>query len=117
MRLLPEFEHRTDPVVSRGTFLLRLARSGLLALALVFVSLAVGVLGYHGFEGLGWTDAFLNASMILGGMGPVNALHTEAGKVFAGAYALYSGLIVIAVAGILLTPIVHRLLHKFHSDA
>jgi hypothetical protein len=116
MKLLPEFEHNTQPVVPLRVFLLRLVRSGLLALVLVLVSLSVGMLGYHGFEGLGWTDAFLNASMILGGMGPVDTLHTEAGKLFAGAYALYSGLIVIAVAGILLTPVIHRLLHKFHAS-
>lgn len=115
MRLLPQFERRTDPVIPVGAFLLRLMRSGLLALGLAAVSLGVGMLGYHGLERLGWTDAFLNASMILGGMGPVDSLHTTAGKIFAGFYALYSGLIVIVVAGILLTPIVHRLVHKFHA--
>lgn len=116
MKLLPELEHKTAPVVPLRVFLLRLARSGILALVVVVVSLVGGMLGYHGFEGLGWTDSFLNASMILGGMGPVDTLQTEAGKVFAGAYALYSGLIVIAVAGILLTPVIHRVLHKFHAS-
>lgn len=115
MRVLPEFEHKTDPVVPLRIFLVRLGKSGLLASLLVVVSLAVGMSGYHGFEGLAWTDAFLNASMILGGMGPVDTLHTTAGKLFAGFYALYSGLIVIAVAGILLTPVIHRILHKFHA--
>lgn len=115
MQLLPRLEHKTDPVIPLQAFLLRLARSGLLAFALIVVSLGVGMLGYHGLEGLGWTDAFLNASMILGGMGPVNTLHSAAGKIFAGFYSLYSGIIVIAVAGILLTPIVHRIVHKFHA--
>lgn len=89
-------------------------RSGVLAFALAFVSLTVGTIGYHGFEGLGRTEAFLNASMILGGMGPVGTLQTT-GKLFAAFDALYSGLIVIVVAGILLTPIIHRLVHKFHA--
>lgn len=117
MRLFPQLEHHTESVIPLRAFLIRLVRSGILALALVLVSLVGGMLGYHGFEGLSWTDAFLNASMILGGMGPVDALHTTAGKVFAGAYALYSGLIVIAVAGILLAPVVHRVLHKFHASS
>ncbi len=74
------------------------------------------MLGYHGFEGMPWLDAFLNASMILGGMGPVDVLKTEGGKLFAGFYALFSGIVVLAVAGILFSPIVHRILHKFHFE-
>jgi hypothetical protein len=114
-KLFPEFEHRTEPVIPVQSFLARLVRSGLLASSLAAVSLGAGMLGYHVLEGLSWTDAFLNAAMILGGMGPVNALHTTAGKLFAGVYALYSGLVVIAVTGIMLAPIVHRMLHKFHA--
>ena len=114
-RLLPELERRTDPVIPTSEFLARLARSGAVALGLVVVSLFVGMLGYHALEGLSWTDAFLNASMILGGMGPVNPLATSGGKLFAGFYALYSGLVVILVAGVVLTPVVHRMLHKFHA--
>ena len=80
----------------------------------ILVSLAVGVCGYHYLDGLPWIDSLLNASMILGGMGPVDTLKTTAGKIFASLYALYSGLALIAVVGIMLTPIIHRFLHKFH---
>lgn len=79
-------------------------------------ALSAGVLGYHFIEGLPWVDAFLNASMILGGMGPVNELHSEAGKIFAGCYALFSGIIFIVVAGIFFAPILHRFLHRFHLE-
>jgi hypothetical protein len=93
-----------------------MARSGGLALGLIAVSLAVGMAGYHHLAGLGWVDAFENASMILGGMGPVADLHSDAAKVFAGAYALYSGLFLILVAGLILAPALHRLLHSLHID-
>ena len=82
----------------------------------LWCSLAVGMCGYHFLERLPWIDALLNASMILGGMGPVDPLKTSAGKLFASFYALYSGLAIISVAGLLLAPVVHRLLHKFHVD-
>ena len=85
--------------------------------AVVAVSLAVGMCGYHFLEKLPWIDALLNASMILGGMGPVDPIKTFAGKIFASFYALYSGLAIISVAGLLLAPIVHRFLHKFHVDS
>ncbi len=114
--LLPELERRTDPVIPVRQFIARLVRSGVIALALVAVSLMVGMVGYHLLEHLSWTDAFLNASMILGGMGPVNPLTSQGGKLFAGFYALYSGLVVILIAGVVLTPVVHRILHKFHAD-
>ena len=78
------------------------------------VSLAVGICGYHFLGGLQWIDSLLNASMILGGMGPVDTIKSNAGKIFASVYALYSGLALIAVVGILLTPVLHRFLHKFH---
>jgi hypothetical protein len=74
------------------------------------------MVGYHALEGLPWIDAFLNASMLLGGMGPVNPLTSYGGKLFAGLFALYCGLVVILVAGLLLTPVAHRLLHKFHAE-
>lgn len=114
--LLPEFEHRNQPVITHHLFLLRLARSGLVALTLIAFSLLVGMAGYRAFEHLGWIDAFLNASMLLGGMGPVNAPATDAGKLFAGVYALYCGLVVIFVAGIILAPVAHRILHRFHVE-
>jgi len=93
-----------------------MALHALVALSVVSVSLFAGMLGYRYFERMPWLDAFLNASMILGGMGPVKTDLGEAGKLFAGLYALYSGLAFIAVIGILLAPVVHRVLHRFHWD-
>lgn len=111
------FENRGDALISKEDFLLRLMRSLGVVCLLVGVSLFAGMLGYHGFEGFSWTDSFLNASMILGGMGPVNPVVTEAGKIFAGAYALYSGLAFLVLAGLLFAPIAHRVLHSFHYEA
>ena len=86
------------------------------AALLVAVSLAAGMAGYSWFENLGPVDAFLNAAMILGGMGPVATLTSSGGKIFAGIYALYSGLVVLVIAGLMLGPIVHNVLHRFHMD-
>lgn len=93
-----------------------MGRTLLVILALVGISLLIGVLGYHLIEGMPWVDAFLNASMILGGMGPVDPMKTETGKIFAGCYALYSGLAFLAMAGLMFGPIAHRILHKFHYE-
>ena len=97
-------------------FLRRLARSGILGAVLIGVSLAAGMLGYHELEGLDVTDSFENAAMILSGMGPLWQPRTEAGKVFAGVYALYSGLAVLAIAGIAFAPVIHRFFHLLHAD-
>jgi len=86
------------------------------ALGVILGSLVIGMLGYHYLESLSWLDALVNASMILGGMGPVNPLHTAAGKIFASVYALYSGIIFLVVVGILFAPIYHRFLHRFHLE-
>ena len=110
------FEHKSQPLLSRTAFARRLVQHGLIASGMVAVALAVGVLGYRGWAGLGWVDALLNASMILGGMGPVAVLTTGGAKVFASAYALFSGLVFIAVAGLLIAPVFHRVLHRFHMD-
>ena len=110
------YEHRREPLISREAYLRRIARSGGVAFAVVFVALFLGVSGYHWIEGLPWVDAILNAAMILGGMGPVAELHTTAGKLFAAAYALFSGLMFIVVAGLLFAPVIHRFLHKFHLE-
>jgi hypothetical protein len=115
-RLLPEFEHRAQPVISSRRFIIRLAHSGIISLAVIAVSLFIGMAGYRMLEGLSWIDAFLNASMLLGGMGPVNAPVTFGGKLFAGLYALYCGLAVILVAGVMLAPVAHRILHRFHME-
>jgi hypothetical protein len=108
------FEHRHETLLPFPQFLRRVARWVALAFAVVVISLAVGVCGYHYLDGLPWVDSLLNASMILGGMGPVDPLKTTAGKIFASAYALYSGLALIAVVGLMLTPIIHRVMHQFH---
>jgi hypothetical protein len=110
------YEHRHAPLAPPGEFLRRIARHFGLALLVIGGSLAAGMWGYRYFEGLSWLDAFLNAAMLLGGMGPVADLRTSGGKLFAGVYALYAGLIVLVVAGILLAPIVHRLQHRFHLE-
>jgi ABC-type glycerol-3-phosphate transport system permease component len=108
------FEGRNEPLLSRTAFIRRFMGHGAVALAVVAISLLLGMAGYHLLEGLSWLDAFLNAAMLLGGMGPVHELVTPAGKLFAGFYALYAGLVFITVAGILSAPLVHRLLHRFH---
>lgn len=111
------FEHHSEPLTSRLKFLLRLARNFLAGVGIVLGSLGMGMAGYRHFEGMSWTDAFLNASMLLSGMGPIGSPQTEAGKLFAGAYALYSGFVVILASGIVFAPVVHRLLHRFHLAA
>ena len=87
------------------------------AALLIAVSLVGGMCGYRYFEGMTWVDAFANASMILSGMGPLTPLNTEAGKIFAGSYALYSGLVLILATGVIVAPLFHRVLHRFHLEA
>ena len=110
------YEHRGAPLASRSVFYRRLVVNGLTALALVLVSLIAGMIGYHFLGGLEWIDAFQNASMILSGMGPVDELHDNGAKLFAGLYAIYSGLALIATAGVTIAPILHRFLHRFHLE-
>ena len=113
---LAPYEHHTQALLPARLFYRRLWRHALLTGAVILVSLGLGVLGYHLTETMPWLDALLNASMILGGMGPVDALHTDGGKVFASVYALYSGLVVLVAAGILLAPVAHRVMHKMHMQ-
>jgi len=101
---------------ARRSFAQRLAWSGAAAAVLIGISLLGGMAGYRYFEGMAWIDAFANASMILSGMGPLTPLQTWGGKLFAGCYALYSGLALIVVTGLILAPIVHHVLHKFHME-
>ena len=108
------YEHHKQPLAKRSVFVRRLIWNGMIGLLLLAFSLGIGVLGYHFLENLSWIDSLLNASMILGGMGPVAPLQTTAGKLFASLYALYSGVILLASVGILVTPIFHRFLHRFH---
>lgn len=116
-RLRGIFEHRRDPLIPRRAFLYRQVQFAGLALGIVGISLGMGMLGYREFERMAWIDAFLNAAMIMGGMGPVGELHTSGGKLFAGCYALYCGLILLVSASIFIAPLFHRLLHRFHIEA
>ena len=110
------YEKRHEPLLPVRDFMRRILRSMLVSLAIVLFALGMGILGYHLTEHLPWLDALLNASMILGGMGPVDSLHTVAGKLFASFYALFSGLVFVGAASVLLAPLLHRLLHHFHID-
>jgi hypothetical protein len=108
------YEPRHAKPISRAEFMRRLWKHVAVAAALVALSLAVGMAGYIVFEHLSWIDAFLNASMLMGGMGPVDPPHTVAGKLFAGCFALYAGLVFIVTAALMFTPVLHRLMHLFH---
>ena len=111
------YESKHHPLLPRKDFVKRLAGNFALATGLIAVSLFGGVVGYRCFEGMPWIDAFANAAMILSGMGPLSPLQTWGGKLFAGLYALYSGLVLIVAAGIILAPVVHRALHRFHLES
>ncbi len=110
------YERSGEPPLPRRQFYQRLVRHFALAVILLAVSLVIGMLGYEHFEHLEWHDAFENACMLLGGMGPVNNPTSNAGKLFAGWYALYAGLVFLVVASIILAPVLHRMLHLFHAD-
>ena len=110
------FEHHKEPLASPSEFTKRMLRFGALAAGILLFSLGIGVLGYHFFEHLPWLDSLLNASMLLGGMGPIAPLNTTAGKLFASFYALFAGMIILVAAGVMATPIFHRILHHFHLE-
>jgi hypothetical protein len=110
------YEPKSQRPLTRPIFARRLVIHTGIALGLIAFSLAMGMTGYVCFEHLTWLDAFLNSSMLLGGMGPVNAPATDAGKLFAGLFALYAGLVFIVTAALLFTPLLHRLMHHFHWD-
>ena len=110
------YERLCEPPLSSRGFYTRLARHAAAAVVLLAFSLWLGMLGYEHYEHLEWHDAFLNACMLLGGMGPVNNPTSDAGKLFAGWYALYAGVIFLVVVSILLAPVLHRCLHLFHAD-
>ena len=109
--------HQIKPLLSRRAFALRVLRSLAFAVSIIGLSLALGIIGYHFCAGFSWLDSLLNASMILTGMGPVNELHTTAGKLFASFYALFSGVVFITSVAVLLAPVIQRFLHKFHLEA
>jgi hypothetical protein len=116
-RHLLRFESKQQPLLSRRAFAKRVARNVAAAAILIGLSLLGGMAGYRYCEGMAWIDAFVNAAMILSGMGPVGQLETWGGKLFAGLYAIYSGLALILATGIIAAPIVHRLLHRFHLES
>ena len=110
------YEHRNDQLAPRSVFIKRVIAALAVALALILVALTIGISGYHFIAGFNWVDSLLEASMILGGMGPIKELPSDSAKVFASIYALFSGIIFIGVMGIILAPVVHRIMHKFHVD-
>ena len=114
--MIAGYEHRSQPLASRARFTQRVLSHGAAALAAILISLAIGTTGYHWIAQQSWIDSFLNACMLLGGMGPVGDIATAGGKLFAGLYALYCGLVFILVSGILLAPFLHRVLHALHID-
>jgi len=117
MKRAIRYEHRTEPLLPTHQFLRRVLLHAVAAGGLMLIALGVGAAGYRATEGMPWLDAVLNASMILGGMGPVDVLHTDAGKLFASIYALFSGVAFLAISGILVAPLAHRLLHVLHLEA
>ena len=110
------YERRSQRLLSRAEFSKRVGRHGLVALGIVAFGLGIGVLGYHWLAHLSWIDSLLNASMILGGMGPIDSLPNNAAKVFASFYALFSGLAFVGIVSVLLAPFAHRMLHRFHAE-
>jgi hypothetical protein len=110
------FEHREEKPISKRHFAWRMLHRLGIAFVPLLLILGLGMLGYHHFEDMEWIDSFLNASMILSGMGPANDMTTFGGKLFAGVYALFSGLVFVALAGFLIAPVVHRILHRFHYE-
>ena len=115
-RKISAYEHVSQPVAQLPHFLRRQLRSVAFGLVIIAVALFAGMLGYHRVVGLSWIDSFENAAMILSGMGPLASPGTDAGKIFAGSYALFSGIAVLAIAGVIAAPLVHRFLHRLHAD-
>lgn len=111
------YEHHRAPLLSRRAFFRRLSRHVAIGFAVLAGCVAVGMAGYHWLEDLGWVDSFVNAAMILSGMGPLDPIRTAAGRLFAGFYALFSGVAFLTTVGFFLMPVLHRLLHKFHLES
>jgi len=110
------YERRSQPLLSRARWYMRLLRSMRLALTVVGLSLAAGIIGYHFIGGLSWIDSLLESAMILGGEGPIAPMQNDAVKIFASIYALFSGFVLLAAAGIIVAPVLHRLMHHFHQE-
>lgn len=116
MKILPTLERSHQELASFSVFVRRLAGAVALSCGVIALALSLGIAGYHWLGGFDWIDSLLEASMILGGMGPINPLKTTSAKLFASGYALFSGLVFIGIMGIVLTPVVHRVMHKFHVE-
>jgi hypothetical protein len=108
------YEHHSRRPISRAAFARRMLRHGLLAVFMTLASIVIGMAGYVYFEDLPWRDAFLNTAMLMGGMGPVDSPKTDGGKMFAGLFALYAGLVFLLVASVVVAPVLHRVMHHFH---
>lgn len=111
------FESRKKPIISRQAYFRRLIRNFFFSSILIFVALAIGTIGYHGFCGQSWVDSFYNASMILTGMGPATPLTSDGAKLFGSFYALFSGIVFLGTITIVIAPVIHRMLHTFHIDS
>jgi len=116
MKFWPRFERRDQKLAPLSVFAKRMLHASAFAVGVISVVLLIGIVGYHWLGELDWIDSLLEASMILGGMGPVNPIKTTGAKLFASGYALFSGLVFIGIMGILLTPVIHRVMHKFHVE-
>lgn len=114
--MFQELEHKSEPLAPKPVFYRRLFRHFLITLAIVGFSLLIGTFGYHFWGDCEWLDAFLNASMILTGMGPVNPMATAAGKLFSAFYALYSGIAFLTMVAVVMAPVAHRFLHRLHLE-
>jgi len=110
------FEKKREPLITRNAFIQRVINNALIAAGSLLLSCLIGILGYHFLENLSWIDALLNASMILGGMGPVDKIQTLGGKCFASFYAIFSGVVFLGIFAIIIAPIYHRFLHRFHVE-
>ena len=115
--MIGRFEHYGEPMLPRARFLRRMLGYGLFGVSLLTSALGIGVIGYHVIARLGWIDSIHNASMILAGMGPVDPMPNDGSKLFASAYAIFSGVVFLGTVSVVLSPVVHRLLHRFHLDA
>ena len=115
--LIEMYEHRTSSLLPRRKYFARVARAFGLGSIIICGSLGIGILGYHIFEKMSWLDAFANAAMILSGMGPLAPVQTDAGKIFAGCYALFSGIAFLTSVGVVFAPVFHRFIHRFHLES
>jgi len=111
------YEHRDQPLLPRHRFIHRLMQHGLIGLLVIGISIGIGMAGYHWIAGFSWVDSLLNSAMLLGGMGPVGNLPNDAAKIFASVFALYAGIVFLVLAGLVLAPVFHRALHRFHWEA